>query len=41
MPSVKDLPLAVLAESKEKNHGATVYTHGASTAFVATALDDQ
>ena len=41
MPSVKDLLLAVLAESKEKNHGATVYTHGASTAFVATALDDQ
>lgn len=32
---------AVLAESKDKNRGVTVYTHGAAIALVVTALEER
>lgn len=40
-PTEKDPLRAVLAESKDKNRGVTIYTHGASIALVVTALDDR
>jgi len=36
----KDPLRAVLAESKDKNRGVTVYTHGASIALVVISLDE-
>ena len=40
-PTEKDPLRAVLAESKDKNRGVTIYTHGATIALVTTALDDR
>ena len=40
-PTEKDPLRAVLAESKDKNRGVTIYTHGATIALVVTALDDR
>jgi hypothetical protein len=37
----KDPLRATLMESKEKNKGVTLYTHGASIAMVVTALDER
>ncbi len=40
-PIEKDPLRAALAESKDKNRGVTIYTHGASIALVVTAMDDR
>lgn len=40
-PTEKDPLRALLAESKDKNRGVTIYTHGASIALVVTGLDDR
>ena len=40
-PTEKDPLRAVFAESKDKNRGVTVYTHGAGIAMVVTGLDDR
>lgn len=40
-PAEKDPLRAVLAESKDKSRGVTIYTHGASIPLVVTALDDR
>jgi hypothetical protein len=39
-PTEKDALRAVLAESKDKNRGVSIYTCGASIALVVTAMDD-
>ena len=39
--SEKDPLRAVLAESKDKNRGVTVYTHGAAIALVVTEFDER
>lgn len=40
-PAEKDPLRGVLAESKDKNRGVTIYTHGSSIAMVVTAIDDR
>lgn len=40
-PAEKDPLRAALAESKEKNRGVTIYTHGASIALVVTSMDER
>lgn len=40
-PVEKDPLRAALVESKDKNKGVTVYTHGSTIALVVTAIDDR
>ena len=37
----KDALRAVLAESKDKNRGVTIYTQGATIALLVTSMDEQ